>query len=506
LLVDESRDVSCKEQMVVVLRYVDKCGIVKERFVGLVHVSETTSACLKSSIESLFAKFKLSLKQVRGQGYNGASNMRGEFSGLQSLIMQESRSTYYVHCFAHQLQLVIVAVVRKHKGISNFLTMIYSLLNMVGGSAKIRDMIRDINHEQVTKALGCGQLETRRGLNQEQCLQRPRDTRWSSHYKTLKSLVDMFPTIVKVLQFVEKDDRDWKNRDQESNLLVYFQSFDFVFFLHLLLDTLTITNTLSLALQHKDQDIVNAMKCLKSTRLHLSNLRRDGWSKLLDEVNEFCEVHDIARLEMEDAYIDPKKSRKKSGITNKHHYEVDCFNDVIDWLVQELDSRFSETSSQLLVCSTAFNPRDSFNDFNVDSLLNLAKLYPDEFSSGDLRDLRHYLCLYIADVREDNRFSNINTISELAQKMVETKKDQCYPMVYKLLKLVLVLPVATATVERCFSGMKLVKTTLSNRMGDAHLSNRLICYLEKEELMKVTNDAVVHCFMNMEGKGCRFDL
>ena len=78
------------------------------------------------------------------------------FSGLQSLIMRESRSAYYVHCFAHQLQLVIVAVVRKHKGISNFLTMIHSLLNVMGGLAKRRDMIRDINHKQVTNALGCG--------------------------------------------------------------------------------------------------------------------------------------------------------------------------------------------------------------------------------------------------------------------------------------------------------------------------------------------------------------
>jgi hypothetical protein len=78
LLVDESRDVSCKEQMVVVLRYVDKCGIMKERFVGVVHVTETTSSHLKSYIDSLLAKFKLSLKQVRGQGYDGASNMRGE--------------------------------------------------------------------------------------------------------------------------------------------------------------------------------------------------------------------------------------------------------------------------------------------------------------------------------------------------------------------------------------------------------------------------------------------
>jgi hypothetical protein len=66
---------------------------------------------------------------------------------------------------------------------------------------------------------------------------------------------------------------------------------------------------------------------------------------------------------------------EKNGITNKHHYEVDCFNGVIDWLVQELDSRFNETSSQLLLCSVAFNPRDSFHDFNVESLMNLAKQY-----------------------------------------------------------------------------------------------------------------------------------
>ncbi|PUZ66863.1 hypothetical protein GQ55_3G377900 [Panicum hallii var. hallii] len=404
LLVDESRDVSCKQQMVVVLRYVDKHGMVKERFVGLVHVTETSSSHLKSSIDSLSAKLKLSLKQVRGQGYDGVSNMRCEFNGLQSLIMRESRIAYYVHCFAHELQLVVVAVVRKHKGISNCLTRISILLNVVGGSAKRRDMIRDINAEELRKALGCGQLETGIGLNQEQCLQRPGDTRCSSHYRTLKSLINIFPTIVQVLKFVEKDDKDWKNRDQASNLLVYFKSFDFVFYLHLMLTTLAATNTLSLALQY-------------------------GWDKLLDEVTEFCDKHEIDKLEMEDTY---------------HHYEVDSFNEVIDWLVQELDNHFNETSSQLLLCSATFNPRDSFHDFNVESLMSLAKLYPDDFNSDNLRDLRHQLCLYIADVRADDRFSNINTID------------------------------------------------LSNKIGDEHLSHRLICYVEKEILRKVTNEAVIN--------------
>jgi hypothetical protein len=82
LLVVESKDVSCKEQMAIVLRYVDNFGDVKESFVALVHVKNTTASNLKSCIDYLFPKLKLNLKQVRGQGYDGASNMRGELNGL----------------------------------------------------------------------------------------------------------------------------------------------------------------------------------------------------------------------------------------------------------------------------------------------------------------------------------------------------------------------------------------------------------------------------------------
>ena len=43
LLVDESADVSDKEQMAVVFQFVDKSGIVKERFISIIHVAETSS-------------------------------------------------------------------------------------------------------------------------------------------------------------------------------------------------------------------------------------------------------------------------------------------------------------------------------------------------------------------------------------------------------------------------------------------------------------------------------
>jgi hypothetical protein len=61
ILIDESRDVSVKEQMSVVLRYVDKKGHVLERFLGIVHVDNTCSISLKLALEALFAKYNLSL-------------------------------------------------------------------------------------------------------------------------------------------------------------------------------------------------------------------------------------------------------------------------------------------------------------------------------------------------------------------------------------------------------------------------------------------------------------
>lgn len=136
LLVDECADVSGKEQMAVVPRYVDKFGAVQERLISVVHVNETSASCLKSSIDHLFSKYGLNIKQVRGQRYDGASNMRGEFNGLRALIMRENSSAYYVHCFAHQLQLVIVAVAKKNDDVSDFFDMISLLLNVAGALYK----------------------------------------------------------------------------------------------------------------------------------------------------------------------------------------------------------------------------------------------------------------------------------------------------------------------------------------------------------------------------------
>ena len=58
----------------------------------------------------------------------------------------------------------------------------------------------------------------------------------------------------------------------------------------------------------------------------------------------------------------------------------------------------------------------------------------------------------------------MSSIAELYQGLVETEKSTIYPLIDKLIRLILTLPVSTATTKQVFSAMKIVKTRLHNRM------------------------------------------
>ena len=118
--VDEARDESMTEQMAMVFRYVDAEGFVKERFFGLIHVVDTAALTLKKGIYSLLSQRCLDIQNIRGQGYDGENNMRGMWNGLQALILNDCPYAYYIHCFAHCLQLTLVKASKQVVPISHF--------------------------------------------------------------------------------------------------------------------------------------------------------------------------------------------------------------------------------------------------------------------------------------------------------------------------------------------------------------------------------------------------
>ena len=115
-------------------------------------------------------------------------------------------------------------------------------------------------------------------------------------------------------------------------------------------------------------------------------------------------------------------------------------------------------------------------------------------------DLGHELRIYVDNVRADERFVDLDGIADLAKLLVDTKKHLSFPLVYQLLKLVLILPVATASVERCFSAMNIVNNVLLNKMGEKFMSDCLICYVEKHIFSTITNADVINIFKKMKDR------
>jgi hypothetical protein len=98
------------------------------------------------------------------------------------------------------------------------------------------------------------------------------------------------------------------------------------------------------------------------------------------------------------------------------------------------------------------------------------------------------------------RFKNLKNLNELSVKTVEANFHEQYYIVYKLLKLVLLLPVATACVQRVRSSMNYVKNKQMNKMGDEYLNNCMVIFIEREFFNEVTNEDIINLFQQDDCK------
>ena len=72
------------------------------------------------------------------------------------------------------------------------------------------------------------------------------------------------------------------------------------------------------------------------------------------------------------------------------------------------------------------------------------------------------------------------------------------------MRLVLTLPVSTATTERAFSVMKVVKTNLRNKMENDFLTDSLMLYIEKDIVSTFSLDSIVDDFEDLKERRVPF--
>jgi len=107
---------------------------------------------------------------------------------------------------------------------------------------------------------------------------------------------------------------------------------------------------------------------------------------------------------------------------------------------------------------------------------------------------------YKLDVPKHSDFQNMSTLSELCRGLAILGKLKIYNLIDRLICLVLTLPVSTATTERAFSAMKLVKTRLRSRIEDEFLVDNLVVYIEKEIAKDFTTEMIMNEFYSMKDR------
>lgn len=287
----------------------------------------------------------------------------------------------------------------------------------------------------------------------------------------------------------------------------WLTSFDFVFTLHVMNEILKITDLLCQALQCKSQDIVNAIRLVSSTIALLQELRNEKFDALLVEVKSFCEENLINVPDMNARYV-PRKGRARhhqDDFLVEQHYRVNIFCAAIDEQVEELRNRFNENSMELISLSLTLDPREHAS-FEVDKICQLVeKFYPQDFNDQERLQLRVQLSHYKQGViNEAPEFKTLISMGDLCQWMVKTRRSTTYFLIFRLITLVLTLPVSTATAERSFSAMKIIKTRLRNKMEDEFLSDTSLIYIEKEIALNLGLDSILDDFRDLKTRRVAF--
>jgi hypothetical protein len=232
-------------------------------------------------------------------------------------------------------------------------------------------------------------------------------------------------------------------------------------------------------------------------------MRDNGWDSILEEVQQFCISKGILVPNMDDEIPVRGRSRLEGRtITNLHYYRAEIFYVVIDKICVEMNHRFGDSNQEVLSCFSCLDPKNSFSKFDVEKLSRLAEIYSADFSNGDRSMLRDQLETYVLHLRNHVAFSACKDVESLAAKMVETEKHLVFPLVYKLIELALLLPVSTASVERAFSAMKIIKSKLRNKINDDWFNHLMVCYTERE-IFKSLDDVIItqrfHAFKSRKG-------
>lgn len=536
LLMDGSQDISTKEQISVVVRYMNDSNDIVEHTVAFFSAKDTSGEALYTSLRTALSDIGLSLSNIVGCSFDGAQNMRSAACGLNFHIKQNNSNCLYVWCLSHQFNLVVKVATGGSQLIKDILRIAEDSAKMLRGSyvkmniwTEVAKEVPNFNSQRKLKLIGT--------------------TRWSSKQDAVASIIShevnlfvLIKVLVRICSLDKLDGASLAKACDNFNSWVDYKNIIATYVLHKLFQLLVPT---TIFLQKVDLNILEGIQSLRkcNERLDVSKKELDVY---FEEAENFIKAtnvllsndHEIRALDCECIVRIPTEKEKQEMICQLR-IEFCDFIRSLQYENNEILKQFNHNDSiynemQILdPMHAASHLRTDDKSIPIRKLCEINNI-DESVAEKELRvlifDFMRYqkhpgyvsvLANTDSDDDSDSGEEELNFLIENESDIDETTADlqsskihvmykTCYCFkcilkyigdenerkekfanIFKLYKYIAMIPSTQVKCERDFSKMKITKTRLRANLSDKSLENLMLISLESNMLEHINLDDIV---------------
>ncbi|XP_071839532.1 52 kDa repressor of the inhibitor of the protein kinase-like [Apostichopus japonicus] len=424
----------------------------------------------------------LSLEAAIGQSYDGASVMSSESVGTCAYVKNHCPYAEYYHCSAHALNLTLVHA-SKIPAVRNMISTVKEITNFFSTSNKKKITLK-MAHDLSRKSQG--------GALQSLC-----ETRWIERITALENFASNYVTIVRALMAISR----WKDASAKSKAAWLIQSITDSTFIVTLFTCVVITSNidqLSKRLQQKGTCLSSAMGNVNNIMAVLEDDRKNSNHRFEAIMQLINDTISPLKLNIERPRIAKRSTLRPNPDvpTATDYFRVTIFTPFLDTVIHQMHFRF--------------NDKTQFSG-TFDILLPSSKCLKDDMKEEKFAQLwkKYAATLHANQVQPDDT-AGVHALTQYRQWVMKWKMEpsesvpsehmsaiqhcdvDMFPCIYGLLNIAIILPVSTATVERSFSSLRLLKTYLRNRSSETRLNGLTMMYVHPNE--KIDIERVIERF------------
>ena len=478
-----------------------------------------------SCTQTILLCFKLSLRLLRGQAYDGASNMLGRKSGVAKLIKDVQKKALHSHCLGHSTSLAVKSIDDVTRGMRDCMDACMEIVKLIKFSPKRETMLETLKMRDLIMAESHEDLEDNTEIDTPLKIKKFSHARWTMRHVGFTRIKENYQALLKLWEEIWDHERSGLDSQTKARIVgasTKMKTFDFLFYLELAIVVHSQTDALSQTLQDKTMTLLEGKTLAKGTMQCLRDVRNENmfnlfYAKVLKRQHQLCisdpklprrtrNMRDYCQMQR-NVQVDGLESASQPfqhDNVSEHYKHQHC--ECIDTLVANLDDRFQQDTIEILSGVEEFfihclKSPNAVNEEVYDDFLSSAGMVHFQ-EDVDLLKLKHEFVQLHFRFNNHASMNNFHDIIKFFEIVVSSDYNHklFMPNIIDLLKLVMIHPATTASCERSFRLSKLIKSDVRSTMTHERFNHLCLIKHYKHLLSEVPVESLMQEFVSVNDR------